>query len=301
MIWVERLSTAVALHLPREKTIVDLDDLEATKTSRRAAHEPRWYARWAMRREAARLHRVEKAAPSRYGAVCVCSEWDAAAWPGQSDRVWVVPNGTDDTLFDMPPKARLPPRIVFVGTMSYWVNEQAIEYFLDEVFPKLLEVVPDASLDIVGRGPSARVLQRHDGERVFVHPDVESVVPFVQRAVVSVVPLLVGGGTRLKILESLALSTPVVSTSIGAEGLGLENGREILLADRADHLVAALARVLTDQALARSLAIEGRHRVEAEYMWSAIRSRVAAQAAEFIDSERQRWRGRSSAVAWTHR
>src|SRR4029077_11584916 len=115
--------------------------------------------------------------------------------------------------------------------MVYEPNQDAIHYFCREILPLIRAQLSDVTLDIVGLMPPESILSLHDGRNVFVHPDVPSVVPFVQRAALSIVPLRVGGGTRLKILESLALGTPVVSTSVGSEGLDLRSGEHLLLAD----------------------------------------------------------------------
>jgi glycosyltransferase involved in cell wall biosynthesis len=131
------------------------------------------------------------------------------------------------------------------------------------------------------------ILDLHDGRSVFVYPNVPDVAPFVQSAILSVVPLRVGGGTRIKILESLALGTPVVSTTIGAEGLNVKHSEHLLLADGAEAFADAILSALWDPALRDRLARAGRHCVEHEYLWSSVRHRVSYLAERWLAAQRQ--------------
>jgi glycosyltransferase involved in cell wall biosynthesis len=274
LIWAERLYVARAFLPYGHKTIVDLDDLESVKIAREAVTGGAGYGRFALQLEARRLAHTERQAVHQFAAVAVCSPEDTQHFGSLASKVWTLPNGVDDTLIDRAEEGRLPNHLVFVGTMNYWPNEQAMLYFHDEILPRIRTRIPDVVLSIVGLKPPASIRNLHDGRRVFVHADVPEVAPYVQRATLSIVPLRVGGGTRLKILESLALGTPVVSTKVGAEGLDLEQGRHLLLADEPGLFADEVVRLLTDPALRQRMADEGRERVRELYLWSAIRKQV---------------------------
>ena len=284
LIWVERLHTALGLTRFARKIIVDLDDMESVKTSREAESNPLPYMRWATKREAARLARMERAAVEQFSRVTVCSEGDTRFFGDAADRVWIVPNGVDDKLTDKPSVPRDLHRLVFVGTMNYGPNEDAVLYFCREIFPRVRAQIPDARLSIVGLKPPATLLALQDDRSIFVHANVPDVAPYVQRATVSIVPLRVGGGTRLKILESLALGTPVVSTTVGAEGLDLNHGEHLLLADSPADFAEAVVRMLRDSDLNNRLAVEGRNRVRQLYLWSSIQNQVATQCENLLQT-----------------
>ncbi|MGD9602567.1 MAG: glycosyltransferase family 4 protein [Gammaproteobacteria bacterium] len=289
LIWAERLYIARAfLACGSDKTIVDLDDLESAKVRRDAEAGAAGLGRAALIREAARLACTERGAVRQFAGLAVCSPEDAANFDTGTGRVWVVPNGVDDSMMYRPAIARLPHRLVFVGTLNYWPNEQAMLYFHREILPQVRARIPDLSMAIVGLKPPASIRSLHDGQSIFVHADVPDITPYVQQAAASIVPLQIGGGTRLKILESLALGTPVVSTSIGAEGLNLEHARHLLLADDPGEFATAVIRVLEDTEYSRLLARQGHARVEETYLWSSIRRHVQERCMSLLDARRAR-------------
>ena len=161
-------------------------------------------------------------------------------------EITVVPTGVDTEQFQVaPPSSATPPRIVFTGSMDWEPNIDAMEYFCAQVWPRILAEFPDAIFQIVGRSPSARV-QRLASPSVQVTGTVPSVTDYLRDATVVVVPLRIGGGTRLKIYEAMAMGKALVSTSIGAEGLSFENGRDLLLADDVSSFAEAILLLLRD-------------------------------------------------------
>lgn len=284
LIWAERLYVARAFRRHANKTVVDLDDLESAKISREALTGSVGYGRFALKREAVRLACTERQSVRQYAGVVVCSPEDTKHFGENVGRPWVLPNGVDDDLMDVPAVAREKNHLVFVGTMNYGPNEQAMLYFQHEILPRIQAKLPDVILSIVGLKPPESIRKLHDGKQIFVHADVPEVAPYVQRASLSIVPLRVGGGTRLKILESLALGTPVVSTTVGAEGLDLQHGEHLLLADRPAEFAEAVIRLLSNEALSQQLAYQGRERVRQHYLWSAIRKQVQNHCGNLIAS-----------------
>ena len=288
LVWAERLYTAFSLTDVANKTMVDIDDLESVIMRRQADTDRVRYASWALRREAGRLERVERTAWRRFAHVSVCSDNDRTFIGGPEDRVSVLPNGVDDAFLDLPAMPRIPERLLFVGTLNYPPNQDAIHFFCTEILPRVRAQRSNVSLSIVGMNPTQSIVDLHDGQSVFVHPNVPEIAPYVQSAALSIVPLRAGGGTRLKILESLAMGTPVVSTTIGAEGLDLQDGEHLLLADSPDAFANAVLRILHDVALRTRLAESGRQRVAQRYLWSSVRTRVAELADGCLTARRRK-------------
>jgi glycosyltransferase involved in cell wall biosynthesis len=159
--------------------------------------------------------------------------------------------------------------------LSYSANYDALRFFLDEIWPLIRSRRPDARLRVTGRLDGSL-----DGLAVDSHVEFTGYLPDIRPAVaaswLSVVPLRMGGGTRLKILESMALGTPVVATSKGAEGLGVTSGRDILLADGPSEFAEAVIRLLDSPELREHLAINGRQVVASKYDWNEIGQRFNA-------------------------
>jgi glycosyltransferase involved in cell wall biosynthesis len=183
-------------------------------------------------------------------------------------RTAVVPNAVDTEFLSPGSKQRVPGRILFLGTLSYYPNHDGLLSFLREVMPAVRRLHPSARLQIVGASPPAE-LRRFEGPDVTFTGFVEDVRPYLERAAVVVAPLRIGGGTRLKILEAMAMAAPVVSTSLGAEGLAVTHGRDVLVADTAEAFAAEVVRVLRDDALGAELGSAGRRLVEGSYDWRA--------------------------------
>lgn len=190
-----------------------------------------------------------------------------------------IPAGVDTEFFR--PTKDIPRRgqMVFVGSMDWDPNEDGIMWFLREVYPNIRREVPYASLSIVGRAPSARLcatVERAEG--VHVTGWVPDVRPFLSQAEVVIVPLRVGGGTRIKIPEAMAMAKPVVATPIGAEGLSFQDGREICIAAH-QQFAAMVVKLLGDSMARESLGEAARRAVVVNYGWE----RVAALFEEILN------------------
>lgn len=196
-------------------------------------------------------------------------------------QVEVIPNGVDLEQYQpLPlPDEKKAPAILFIGNMGYPPCADAALYFCSEIFPSLRQALSNLELWIVGRDPSPEVLNL-EGPGIHVTGRVESVLPYYQQCAVSVVPLRAGGGTRLKILEAMALGRPVVSTTIGCEGLEVVDGQHLLLADTPRQFAEQTLRLLREHELAQALATQGRQLVEARYGWEKIAAHLLKIYAE---------------------
>jgi glycosyltransferase involved in cell wall biosynthesis len=189
----------------------------------------------------------------------------------------VLENGVDTEAFAPTPIPEAP-HLLFTGVMNYDPNPEAIRYFVREIFPTILAGEPRATLTVVGKNPPNDVLALDvgSGGAVRVTGFVPEVAPYFAEARVCIVPLLSGGGVRNKILEALAAGRPVVSTSLGAEGLDLEPSRHLLLADSPDAFAAATLRLLRDGDLCERMAHAGRERVVSRYDWNTLARKLDA-------------------------
>jgi glycosyltransferase involved in cell wall biosynthesis len=185
----------------------------------------------------------------------------------------VVPNGVDVDFFQPTTPDVDPDSIVYVGVMHYRPNVDAALYFIREILPHVLRVRPSARFTIVGGGAPDELL-RLAGPNVVFTDTVPDTRPYVSRAAAFVVPLRMGSGTRLKVLEGLAMSRPLVSTSLGCEGIDAVDGQHLLIADEPTAFASAVLRVLEDRDLAARLGRGGRELVEGAYSWSSVLERL---------------------------
>ena len=185
-------------------------------------------------------------------------------------RAQIVPNGVEMAYYSGDFGAPQADTLVFSGALTYQANFDAMDFFLCEIWPRVLAERPRAKLSITGKLDGVPVHRLPHREGVVLTGYLDDIRPTVARSWVNVVPLRIGGGTRLKILESLALGTPVVTTRKGVEGLELADGRDLLLADEPADFAAAILRLLRDRELRAALGRQGRQTVEIKYDWHII-------------------------------
>jgi glycosyltransferase involved in cell wall biosynthesis len=272
LVWVERLISLGLL--PGNvgcRVILDLDDVQYRKLGHRLRRtRPGLHTIFDLT-EFLKLRRMERGlarrGPHEY---VVCSTLDKHILGG-GDRIWVVPNGIDvPTEPVWRPSGTDDPVFVFVGAMSTEANADAACFFVRQILPRIHRALPRARTVIVGSRPTPEVLRLHDGHSVIVTGTVPTVEPFLQDATMTVVPIRFGGGTRIKILEAFAHGVPVVSTRIGAEGLDVEHGRHLLLADSADSFAAACVALSRDRPRRVALSRAGLELVRERYDWRVI-------------------------------
>lgn len=181
----------------------------------------------------------------------------------------VIPNGVDVDYFAPQERQEVPHSMVFSGVMNYLPNEHAMIHFIDNIFPLILKRVPDAKIVIVGDAPSKKLMNRSNAH-VVVTGKVEDVRPYIAKAQIYVIPLLVGGGTRLKALEAAAMGKAIVSTSLGCEGINFRDGDSVLLADTAEAFSEAVARLFDDKECRAQLAERAHSVVVQSYSWKVI-------------------------------
>ena len=218
-----------------------------------------------------KLGHEEKAAWRRFDGVVLTSERDAELLSSVSPRTRsaVVPNGVDVAQFQPSTTTPEPDRLLFFGANNYFPNHDALLYFIDEILPKIVEQRPNVKLSIVGPGAQPAVLARQ-GRHVEIAGFVDDVMPHLDRASVVVVPLRIGGGTRLKIVEAMAKAKAIVSTRIGAEGIDVTHEQDVLLADSPTDFATQVVRLLNDRELGQRLGQQARLLAESRYAWTAV-------------------------------
>ena len=260
-------------------------NVESVLWKRRAEFEEKWLDRMVSRIEYAKMLRFEPEQVRRFHHVIAVSETDRQAMSGMVDpsHISVVPTGVDLSRYQYDPSARPSGSlVVFTGSMDWRPNVDGVEFFCNEIWPLVLAKVPAARFRIVGRDPDPRV-KKLASSSVEVTGTVPSIVDHLRGAAVVVVPLRIGGGTRIKIYEGMAMGKATVSTTVGAEGLDVQHGRDILLEDSPATFASAITTFLQDE--------EVRRRYEAaaaatarQYDWSVITQRFVEVLLKVIDA-----------------
>jgi glycosyltransferase involved in cell wall biosynthesis len=233
--------------------------------------------RWYIARQWRKFERFERRAFAQATRTVAVSDADAALIRTHfgGGHVDVVDNGVDTASFRPAGVAREPGRILFLGSLDWRPNLDAVSLLLDAVFPAVRAAEPASRLCLVGRNPPAWLRRQAETRPgVELHANVKDVRPFLARSCVLAVPLRIGGGSRLKILEALACELPVVSTAVGAEGLDLEAGRHLTVVPGVEPMAAALVDCLRNPDAAQAAARRGRERVLERYDWDQLAAKL---------------------------
>jgi glycosyltransferase involved in cell wall biosynthesis len=239
-----------------------------------------WKERFLRRENLWKLRRFERAAARELTATVVCGPDDETFMRREVDptaRLLVLANGCDPAYFDQdlfPPDPPAAPSWLFCGAMDYSPNVDGIRWYFDTADAAARAALPDRRVNLVGKSPVPAVRELGSRPGVTVTGEVPDVRPHYQRNHLQIVPLRIGGGTRLKIVESLAIGCPVVSTTLGAQGLDLRDGEHLLLADRPEDFAAAVVRLARDAGLRDRLRTAGRRQVLAHYGWPTLAARL---------------------------
>lgn len=222
-----------------------------------------------------RLRRYEAAICQQVDRVITCSPADATALRQLLPdlQVHILPNGVD-TAFFRPQVAAPVASLVFTGKMDFRPNVDAALWLVHDILPRVRQAHPEATLALVGQRPSPAVARLAEQPGVIVTGRVEDVRPYIAGAQVYVAPLRMGSGTRLKLLEAMAMGAAIVSTRLGVEGLPVDSGRHLLLADTSADFAEAVIALLDAPAQRQALGRAARQLVEAEFDWERIVPRL---------------------------
>lgn len=271
--------SAVGRYVERVKDLpklMDFCDVDSRKWADYVAFKP-WPAAQGYRWEAWRVARAERRLAQTFDQVTVATPGEARTLTEdgvQGDAVDWFANGVDVDFFQPDGQAHDPQTISFVGRMDYFPNEQCMEDFCAQVWPRLRRERPGLKLQIVGAAPTARVLALGKVEGVTVTGSVPDVRPFVRGSALTVTPLKIARGTQNKIIESMAMGVPVVSSRIAAGGVDAVPGEHLLVADSVDETCAEVLRLLDSPAERARLSQAGRARVQSHHAWGSAMQRM---------------------------
>jgi glycosyltransferase involved in cell wall biosynthesis len=276
-------------HLKGTPVLLSHHNAEHLILSRYAQRERNLAKRAYASIEATKMRNWAKKAASLAQCHIVCSDNDRAEFIDLGiDPIFVVPNIFEATAERGAVVDREPRTLIFQGGMDWLPNRDAVQFFASKILPKISSTFQEVQLIVAGRvGPSEFIKEMKKYPQVTFTGTVEDMSRYIRRAALSVVPLRIGSGTRLKILEASSYGVPVVSTSIGAEGLKFVNGSEILIADQPEDFAQAVARLLRDDELRDSLGAAAKIRVETDYSMNVFRQTLRTAIEDMRLGDRQ--------------
>lgn len=263
-------SVNVPDRLPRPSVLFQ-HNVEALIWRRHADIQTNRLARLYFREQWRRMQAFERTACHKFDAIVAVSAQDRAMMEQDYGAPYVreIPTGVDTEYFRPFPSSEPDPyHVVFSGSMDWLPNHDAMKYFCQQILPRIRASLPAVTFTIVGRNPfpdTVALSREHASIRVTGR--VEDVRPYIEQASVYVIPLRIGGGTRLKVFEAMAMEKPIVSTSIGVEGLPVAHGSDVLIADEPAAFAEAVLRLLRDRSLAKRIGTAGATKVRSQFGW----------------------------------
>ena len=273
LVWIHGLKIANGFGLWRwPNAVLDIDDIPSGFHRTDMAQATSVIQKLRRHRQMRLWRRREKNIVERFDALCVCSESDRQELGGM-DKIFVVPNGFNPPTNPPVRQTSIPPRLGFIGTFQYRPNCEGVNWFIQQVWPQILRSVPQARLRLIGAG--GENLQWPSDQNIDQLGFVNDVEGEMATWSLSVVPLFVGGGTRIKIAEAFSRKCPIVSTSLGAFGYDAMNGREILIDDSAEGFAAKCLQILKNPSEGERLAENAFQRFLENWTWDSFAGRIA--------------------------
>ncbi|MEW6502852.1 MAG: glycosyltransferase family 4 protein [Chloroflexota bacterium] len=264
-----------ALQIPHTNRVVDMDNLLALmlrdlfkNTQGFLQKQRRYWAYWKFKNYENQIYK-------KFDLAFVCSNLDKSRAVEYIDlaaeKIVAIPNGVDSNLTLPQSLPDFNHKLIFNGSLNYWPNYDAMNYFLTEIFPLILKKIPDCEILITGNNENVDIhtLPSHSGKVIFTG-FVENIQSLVTSCAACVVPLRHGAGTRLKILEAMAAGTPVITTPKGAEGLEVKHGQHLLIANTPQEFANLTVQILSDLSLREKIVLEAQRLVENVYDWRVI-------------------------------
>lgn len=280
VVHVDTIALAWCRHLLRGlPAVLNHHNIESTLLRRRAESERTLPKKLYIRYQSWKLRRAERAAVRAFDGNVVVSNVDRTELLGivPEASVHEVPNGTDTDFFKPNPSTKESCSLVFAGSMGWYPNSDAMSLFAQDIWPSIKRACPDVTMNLIGSKPPsdvARVGQRDPQFKVLGF--VDDVRPIIEAAAVYVVPIRVGGGTRLKILDAMAMGKAIVSHPIGAEGIRVTDGVDIVLAEKPEDFASRVVELLGDPARRAALSSAARETAVTRYAWDRIIPRLTA-------------------------
>jgi len=256
---------------PGVRKSLDHHNIESHMLLRRAGKERNLLKKFYFWQEGKRLERYEKQLCLQFDFNFTCSDLDTQRLLDISpdSRVHTIPNGVDVGYFKPSGKEEKNRNLIFIGGMSWYPNIEAVEFLHDEIWQVLQEMDSNISVDIIGSRPPTHI-QRYDSERFHVHGFVDDILPIFDKALCYVCPIKDGGGTKLKILDALAMGKAIVADPVACEGINVTHGENVLFAETGAEYVEKIKSVVEDPVLRKKLERGARKLAVAEYSYDSI-------------------------------
>jgi polysaccharide biosynthesis protein PslH len=258
---------------PGFRKVLNHHNCESAMAERRAAKEHNLLKKVYLQSQARKLARLESAICPAFNVNLAVSRTDLEALQSRSPEAHfhTVENGTDTEYFAPLASEEVPNSVIFAASLNWYPNISAVRFFVEQVWPLVKERHPGAQFYVAGMAPAEALLRwLEQDSSIVVISDPEDIRPWIARAAVFVCPMLDGGGTKLKILDAMAMRKPVVSTSVGCEGLEVKNGESILIGDAARDLAKMISLALESRLLSERMGAAAQALIEKRYSWEII-------------------------------
>lgn len=266
-------------------TVLDHHNIESHMLLRRAENESSRFKSWYYYQEGKRLESYEQRLCPGFDLNITCSEMDKERLLriAPDCHAEVVPNGVDVNYFRSTASEVDGKRLVFMGTLSWYPNREAVLFIANELWPKLKESIPDIRFDIIGANPPKQLLDLACTDDHFVvHGFVDDPRPLISAAAVFICPIRDGGGTKLKILDAFAMGKAVVANPVACEGINVDNGNNVIFANDVSEYTAQIKRLVEDSAYRKQIGLAARSLVEREYSYSSIGKKLSQLFEEIV-------------------
>lgn len=254
-------------------TVLDHHNIESHMLLRRSDNEKNVLKKWYFHQEGLRLQSIEKDYCPQFSLNITCSETDKQQLEMISPKsnIEVVPNGVDLEYFRPDVSVKQGVSLLFIGTLNWYPNVEAVRFIAHKLWPALKAVIPQVSIDIIGAEPPEDILQVGEKDATFnVHGFVDDILPFINQAAVYVCPIMDGGGTKLKVLDALAMEKALVAHEIACEGIRVEDGKHVIFADSVNEYIDAIMFLIDNEELRIKMGRDGRRLVEEEYSYHKV-------------------------------
>lgn len=272
-------------HLP---TVLDHHNIESHMLLRRAENEKNILKKWYFHQEGVRLERIEKRVCPQVSLNITCSDIDRKRLKQISPQSQVeeVPNGVDIDYFRPDESIQQVNNLIFIGTLNWYPNVEAVRFIAYDLWPELIKDVPDIVIDVIGAEPPDDIVHLSKKDKNFnVHGFVEDIMPFMNKASIYICPIMDGGGTKLKVLDALSMGKALVAHEIACEGIHVENHRNVIFANTVAEYVEAIKRLLEDDGLRLAMGKAARKLVEEEYAYTKIGQKLSQLYLQCADSK----------------
>jgi len=288
LVHFDTISLAVYRDLVKNIPVVlDHHNIESHMMLRRATKENNVLKKIYFRQEGLKLAAQEKKYCKQFDLNITCSDMDTIRLQENVGKLECqsIPNGVDTDYFKPLGGQRRENSLIFIGTMNWYPNVEAVSFLIDKLWPKLKNLHPDASLDIIGSSPPPAISQHNGKNGIIIHGFVDDIRPLFDSSHLYICPITDGGGTKLKILDALAMGKAIVAHPVACEGINVINGESVMFCETESEFVAAIDRLLRDDDLVKKLGRNARELAVREYTFARIGERLSKSLKDIVEAK----------------